>query len=76
MNPNLIACAVLFGPAAAFGSTAAVSWWRHRGELEAAIHATATMRAQPHQAPPDGGLPEPAAEPLADVIPFPNRRAA
>lgn len=74
MNPNLIACAVLFGPAAVACPAAAITWWRHRGEHDAALAAFATLKAQPHQAPPDGGMPEPAQ--LAEVIPFPNRQAA
>lgn len=79
---NLIAAAVLFGPAAVAGPAAAVAWWRHRGEYDAALAEVARVQAQTTAAepPPDGGMPEPGGQPdgeqLAEVIPLPQRRAA
>lgn len=79
MNPHLITAAVLFGPAATVGPTLAVTWWRHRGEHDAALTAIAEHYATRHQAdpdqpPPDGGMPTPASDHLADVIPLPTSK--
>lgn len=76
---NLVAATILFAPAAVAGPAVALAWWRHRGEHDAALAVLAQAQARPvpEESPPDGGMPQPAeAEQLAEVIPFPGRRAA
>ena len=84
MNPNLIASAVLFSPAAIAGAAVGVAALRqhpyHRAVravlAESAARNTAAAAA-PDGPPPDGGQPTPVpdTEPLAQVIPL-HRHAA